>query len=66
MPQTQIDQQPATQITIIEAEPERQTEALSLMRKRAHFMQISRGSFQLACIAASMGSYRELHSMAKP
>ena len=30
MPQTQIDQQPVTQITIIEAEPERQTEALSL------------------------------------
>ena len=39
MPHTQIDQKPVTQITIIEAEPERQTEALSLMRKRAHFMQ---------------------------
>jgi len=38
-PQTQIDQQPVTQITIIEAESERQTEALSLMRKRAHFTQ---------------------------
>ena len=55
MPHTQIDQKPVTQITIIEAEPERQTEALSLMRKRAHFMQNQPGSFQLACIAASMG-----------
>ena len=39
MPHTQIDQKPVTQITIIEAEPERQTEALSLMKKRAHFVQ---------------------------
>jgi heme-degrading monooxygenase HmoA len=39
MPQIQIDQQPVTQITIIEAEPEKQTEALALMRKRAEFMQ---------------------------
>jgi heme-degrading monooxygenase HmoA len=39
MPQIQTDQQPVTQITIIEAEPEKQTEALSLMRERAHFMQ---------------------------
>jgi hypothetical protein len=56
MPQTPIDQQPVTQITIIEAELERRTEALSLMRKRAHFTQGQPGgSFQLACIAASMG-----------
>jgi heme-degrading monooxygenase HmoA len=39
MPQIQIDQQPVTQITIIEAEPEKQTEALSLMSERARFMQ---------------------------
>jgi heme-degrading monooxygenase HmoA len=39
MPQIQTDQQPVTQITIIEAEPEKQTEALALMRKRARFMQ---------------------------
>lgn len=39
MPQIQIGQQPVTQITIIEAEPEKQNEALSLMRERAHFMQ---------------------------
>ncbi|MGL3105860.1 antibiotic biosynthesis monooxygenase family protein [Bradyrhizobium sp. BR 1432] len=39
MPQIQIGQQPVTQITIIEAEPEKQAEALSLMRERARFMQ---------------------------
>jgi heme-degrading monooxygenase HmoA len=38
MPQIQIDKQPVTQITIIEAEPERQAEALSLMAERARFM----------------------------
>ena len=39
MPQIQLDQQPVTQITIIEAEPEKQAEALSLMKKRAQFMK---------------------------
>jgi heme-degrading monooxygenase HmoA len=39
MPQIQIDPQPVTQITIVEADPDRQAEALSLMRERAHFMQ---------------------------
>jgi heme-degrading monooxygenase HmoA len=39
MPQIQTNQQPVTQITIIEAEPEKQAEALSLMKKRAQFMQ---------------------------
>src|SRR5437588_12488425 len=39
MPQIQIDQQPVTQITIIETEPEKQAEALSLMTERARFMQ---------------------------
>jgi len=33
MPQIQTDQQPVTQITIIEAEPKKQDEALSLMKK---------------------------------
>jgi heme-degrading monooxygenase HmoA len=32
------DKQPVTQITVIESEPERQTEALSLMIERARFM----------------------------
>lgn len=39
MPQMQTGQQPVTQITIIEADPEKQAEALSLMAERARFME---------------------------
>ena len=38
MPQIQIGKQPVTQITIIEAEPEKQAEALAIMTERARFM----------------------------
>jgi quinol monooxygenase YgiN len=38
MPNIQKDNQAVTQITVIEAEPERQQEALSLMAERARFM----------------------------
>jgi len=38
MPQIQADQQPITQITFIESEPDKQAEALSLMTERARFM----------------------------
>ncbi len=38
MPQIQTHGQPVTQITIIESEPERQEEALSVMAERAQFM----------------------------
>jgi quinol monooxygenase YgiN len=38
MPTIQRDNQAVTQITVIEAEPERQREALSLMAERARFM----------------------------
>src|ERR1700720_711652 len=38
MPHIQKDDQKVTQITVIEAEPERQQEALSLMAERARFM----------------------------
>ena len=38
MPQIQTSNQPVTQITIIEAEPGKQAEALSLMSARARFM----------------------------
>src|SRR5213080_4387813 len=38
MPRIQTGNQPVTQITVIEAEPEQQHEALSLMTERAHFM----------------------------
>src|SRR5437763_16858943 len=38
MPHIQTGNQPVTQITVIEAEPEKQQEALSLMAERARFM----------------------------
>jgi len=38
MPNIRADNQTVTQITVIEAEPEQQQEALSLMTERAHFM----------------------------
>jgi quinol monooxygenase YgiN len=38
MAQIQKDSQTVTQITVIEAEPEKQQEALSLMAERARFM----------------------------
>jgi len=38
MPQIHTDKQPVTQITIVESEPEKQAEALSVMTERARFM----------------------------
>jgi len=38
MPHIHKDHPPVTQITVIEAEPERQAEALSIMAERAQFM----------------------------
>jgi heme-degrading monooxygenase HmoA len=38
MPQIHASNQPVTQITIVEAEPGKQEEALSLMTERAQFM----------------------------
>ena len=38
MPQIQKQNQPVTQITVVESEPGKQEEALSLMVERAHFM----------------------------
>ena len=38
MPQIQSNDQPVTQITIVEADPGKQDEALSLMTERARFM----------------------------
>src|SRR2546430_15910750 len=38
MPQIQTDHRTVTQIPVIEAEPEKQQEALSLMAERARFM----------------------------
>ena len=38
MPHIRTDNQPVTQITVVEAEPGKQAEALSLMTERARFM----------------------------
>ena len=38
MPHIRIDNQPVTQITVIESEPGKQAEALSVMTERARFM----------------------------
>jgi len=38
MPEIRTSDQPVTQITVIEAEPEKQAEALSVMKQRAKFM----------------------------
>ena len=38
MPNIQINTQTITQITVVDAEPEKQAEALSMMAERARFM----------------------------
>ena len=48
MPQIQTDPQLVTQITIIETEPGKQTESLSLMRERARFMQRQPGFISIS------------------
>ena len=42
MPHIRTDNQPVTQITVIEPEPGKQAEALSLMTERARFMAPAR------------------------
>jgi heme-degrading monooxygenase HmoA len=48
MSQVQIDNQPVTQITIIESEPEKQAEALSVMTERARFMSHQPGFISIS------------------
>lgn len=43
MPQIKLDNQPVTQITIVEPEPGKQGEAISLMKERSHFMSSQPG-----------------------
>ena len=38
MPQIRADNQPVTQITVIESEPDKQAEALTVMKERSRFM----------------------------
>jgi hypothetical protein len=55
IPHIRTDDQPVTQITVIEPDPGKQAEALSLMTERARFMARQPGSFPSASLAASMG-----------
>jgi len=38
MPQIRTDHQPVTQITVVDSEPDKQSEALTVMTERARFM----------------------------
>lgn len=49
MPQIQAADQPVTQITIVEPEPGKQDEVLSLMKERARFM-----ARQPGCVSISL------------
>ena len=48
MPHIRTDNQPVTQITVIEPEPGKQAEALSLMTERARFMARQPGSISIS------------------
>jgi heme-degrading monooxygenase HmoA len=48
MPHIQADNQPVTQITIIESEPGKQAEVLSVMSKRAKFMSRQPGFISIS------------------
>src|SRR3954451_23624730 len=48
MPQIQTGRQPVTQITIVESEPDKQQEALSLMAERARFMSRQPGFISIS------------------
>lgn len=48
MPQISTHAQPVTQITIVEPEPGRQNEALSLMKDRARFMSRQPGFISIS------------------
>jgi hypothetical protein len=48
MPTIQSGQQPVTQITIVEPEPGKQDEALSLMSERARFMSRQPGFISIS------------------
>jgi heme-degrading monooxygenase HmoA len=48
MPHIRTDNQPVTQITVIEPESGKQAEALSLMTERAHFMERQPGSISIS------------------
>jgi hypothetical protein len=61
MPQIQTTNQPVTQITIVEPEPGKQAEALSLMTERARFMSKQPGFVSISLHRSLDGSDRQLH-----
>ena len=66
MPHIRIDNQPVTQITVIEPEPGKQIEALSLMTERARFMARQPGFISVSLHRSLDGaSHRQLHPMAE-
>jgi quinol monooxygenase YgiN len=48
MPEIRMDNQPVTQITVVEPEPGKVEEALSLMRDRARFMAAQPGFISIS------------------
>lgn len=48
MPHIQKDHQPVTQITVVDSEPGKQVEALSLMTERAQFMSRQPGFISIS------------------
>lgn len=61
MPQIQSSDQPVTQITIVEADPGKQDEALSLMTERARFMSRQPGFVSISLQRALM-SFAHCHN----
>jgi len=65
MPHIRTDNQPVTQITVIEPEPGKQAEALSLMTERARFMARQPGFISISLHRSLDGPHRQLHPMAE-
>ena len=66
MPHIRTDNQPVTQITVIEPEPGKQAEALSLMTERARFMARQPGFYlHQPTSQPRRAPYRQLHPMAE-
>ncbi len=63
MPHIRTDDQPATQITVIEPEPDKQAEALSVMTERARFMARQPGRW---CMNVEFGTIRSLMLASMP
>ena len=63
MPHIRTDNQPVTQITVIEPEPGKQAEALSLMTERARFMARQPGFISISLHRSLDGPRDELANL---